>query len=277
MPSERRGGSPRLLLVEDNAINQKVALGLLRKLGLEADVVRDGAAALEALASTDYDLVLMDVEMPGMNGCDATRALRAPPSSVRNRVLPVIAMTANATRGDRDLFLAAGMSDYLAKPIDFAELRDVLDRWLPGGAHARDAALRGLALASASLSLPPGPVGSPDEGVPVLDLGALRERFLDDDHFLEVSVGTFLARMPACLEELGARLAAGDARGVQNEVHAVKGLAATFGGERMRVVATALERLAREGALAAVAARLPELLAEHAALAAALTANVPRR
>jgi CheY-like chemotaxis protein len=125
------GFQPRLLLAEDNLVNQRVALGLLRKLGLGADVVANGAEAVRALASAPYDLVLMDVQMPELDGLQATRAIRDPGSAVRDHRVPVIAMTANAMQGDRQACLAAGMSDYLSKPIDVAALAAVLRAWVP--------------------------------------------------------------------------------------------------------------------------------------------------
>jgi CheY-like chemotaxis protein len=125
------GSQLRLLLAEDNPINQRVALGLLRKLGLGADVVANGAEAVLALAAAPYDLVLMDVQMPEMDGLQATRAIRDPHSAVRDHMVPVIAMTANAMQGDRQACLAAGMSDYLSKPIDVAALAAVLRAWMP--------------------------------------------------------------------------------------------------------------------------------------------------
>ena len=117
----------RLLVVEDNLINMTVILGLLAKLGyVSIDQAGDGLAALSAVAENDYDLILMDCQMPELDGNDATRRLRE-----RGVEVPVIAMTAHALAGDRELCLAAGMNDYLAKPIAFDELTHLLERWLP--------------------------------------------------------------------------------------------------------------------------------------------------
>ena len=123
----------RVLLVEDNPINQKVARGMLRKLGLNVEIAEDGAVALDLIAAGTYDVVLMDVQMPTLDGYDATRALRAREQQSGGPRLPVIAMTANAMSGDRDLCLAAGMDDYIPKPIRLAELHRVLEHWLPAG------------------------------------------------------------------------------------------------------------------------------------------------
>ena len=120
----------RVLLAEDNLVNQKVACGMLRKLGLAVKVAGDGAAALDLIAVGDFDLVLMDVQMPVLDGFAATRALRAREQELGLPRLPVIAMTANAMSGDRDLCLAAGMDDYIPKPVRLAELHRVLDQWV---------------------------------------------------------------------------------------------------------------------------------------------------
>ena len=121
----------RILLAEDNLINQKVALGYLEKMGLEVDVVTTGADVIAALAARIYDLVLMDIQMPEMDGLEATRLIRGMASEGFNSQLPIIAMTANAMRGDQEICLAAGMSDYLSKPVNSMALTLMLDQWLP--------------------------------------------------------------------------------------------------------------------------------------------------
>lgn len=120
----------RVLLVEDNVINQKVAVAMLRKLGVQPDLAFDGVEALEILLKSPYDLVLMDVEMPRMDGLEATRRLRAMPEESPNYRTPVLAMTARAMKGDRDACLEAGMNDYVAKPITAARLKEALLHWL---------------------------------------------------------------------------------------------------------------------------------------------------
>jgi len=120
----------RLLLVEDNVVNQRVATHMLVKMGYKVDVAQHGGEAIERLAGTHYDLVLMDCQMPQMDGFEATRTIRAPDSSVLDHDVPVIAMTANAFPEDRARCLAAGMNDFLAKPVDRQMLATMLAKWV---------------------------------------------------------------------------------------------------------------------------------------------------
>lgn len=121
----------RILVAEDNIVNQEVAVGMLRKLGLHADAVDDGTKAIESLKTDLYDLVLMDVEMPEMDGLEATRIIRDPASKVRDHKVPIIAMTAAAMDGDRERCLEAGMNGYISKPVSPYDLVEALNNWLP--------------------------------------------------------------------------------------------------------------------------------------------------
>ncbi|HRE17288.1 MAG TPA: response regulator [Rhodocyclaceae bacterium] len=121
----------RVLLVEDNAINRRVAVGLLQRLGIVPEIATDGHEAIARLSAARFDLVLMDIQMPGMDGYTATRIIRDPASAVLDHAVPIIALTANATTTDVDEALAAGMNDHLAKPIDLKLLAAALARCLP--------------------------------------------------------------------------------------------------------------------------------------------------
>ena len=120
----------RVLLAEDNLINQRVACGMLRKLGIEPDLVENGADAIAKLREEHYDAILMDVQMPVLDGLETTRAWRELEGREGRPRVPIIALTANAMSEDREICLAAGMDDYLAKPVKLAELRTTLERWL---------------------------------------------------------------------------------------------------------------------------------------------------
>ncbi len=125
-----RSQGARILVVEDNPVNQQVALAILRRFGFRADAADNGYTALERLAQASYELVLMDVQMPRMDGLQATRRIRDPDSGVRNPHIPIIAMTAAAMRGDRERCIQAGMNDYVTKPISPDSLLQKLEAWL---------------------------------------------------------------------------------------------------------------------------------------------------
>ena len=129
-PNPMPFGNVRILVAEDNLTNQLVAVGILKKLGVRADAVGNGAEAVKSLETTHYDLVLMDMSMPEMDGIEATLCIRSPQSAVLNHNLPIIAMTASVQQSDRDRCLQAGMNGFMAKPVKPVELRAVLEEWL---------------------------------------------------------------------------------------------------------------------------------------------------
>jgi CheY-like chemotaxis protein len=124
-------GGVLVLIAEDNPVNRKLALQQLKKLGYRAQAVTDGREAIDAVAHGDYDLVLMDCQMPDVDGFEATREIRRA-ETARGGHVPIVAMTANALEGDREACLAAGMDDYLAKPVQLAALRAVVERFANG-------------------------------------------------------------------------------------------------------------------------------------------------
>jgi len=130
-PRELPQFSARVLVVEDNAINQKVAQGLLKKFGVQVDLAANGEEALNSLENLPFDLVFMDCQMPVMDGYEATQRIRHPESNVLNRDLPIVAMTANSMEGDREKCLGVGMNDFISKPINPNKVQETLKRWLP--------------------------------------------------------------------------------------------------------------------------------------------------
>jgi len=123
----------RILLAEDNPVNQKVALAMLRNMGHQADAVANGEEAINVLQTVPYDLVLMDCHMPEMDGFEATRTIRRDESKVLNSRIPIIALTASAMQGDRERCIQAGMNDFIAKPVLKRALGEMIAKWMTMG------------------------------------------------------------------------------------------------------------------------------------------------
>jgi PAS domain S-box-containing protein len=260
---EMRRGAVRILLAEDNLTNQQVALGLLGKLGLRADAVADGVEALRSLERTPYDLVLMDVQMPEMDGFEATRRIRDPRSAVLRHGVPIIAMTAHAMQGDRERCLDVGMNDYVTKPISPEALAQAIDRWLP-----RDDA-GPIAWPSAN---PPAALHAipADADASVFDRAGFTARVMDDGALARLVADAFLTDAPRLIEALASCLGSGDAPGATRHAHTIKGAAANVGGGQVQSVAAEIERAATAGDLETARAGLPNLESAFARLRDAL-------
>jgi CheY-like chemotaxis protein/HPt (histidine-containing phosphotransfer) domain-containing protein len=247
--AEARNRRVRILVAEDNVTNQLVALKILEKLGYRADVVANGREALAALRGIPYDLVLMDCQMPEMDGFEATRQIRDPRTPVRDHRVPVIAMTAHVMKGDREKCLAAGMDDYLGKPVRPAELAAALELWLA----TRD----GSAGAGAERVAPAG-LDSPETTAPVFDRAAFLARVMDDEEMVREITEIFLADLPVQLGRLAAAVDSGDCLLAGQQAHGIKGASANVGGEALRETAFEMEKAGRAGDLAALKTLLPE-------------------
>ena len=249
--SRPRGRAGRVLVAEDNITNQQVALAMLKKLGCRADAVANGKEALASLRDIPYDLVLMDCQMPEMNGYEATARIRDPQSGVRNTRIPIVALTAHAMRGDREKCLAAGMDDYLMKPVEVKALKAVLDRWLKREAKSSPST----AVRDRAARAPGARGGSPA----VFDEAGLIERLMGDRGVAGAIVRGFLNDMPKQLASLESHLAAGDTAAAGRLAHTIKGAAAGVGGNAMRQAAWAMEEAAKAGDLAAMGAHMCEV------------------
>jgi PAS domain S-box-containing protein len=262
------GGSvPRLLLVEDSPVNQKVALAMLNRLGYAVDVAKDGAEALELFGRTGYAAVLMDVQMPTMDGYESTAAIReleartAAGGDGSRRRTPIIAMTANALTGDREKALAAGMDDYVSKPYRSQDLADVIGRWVGAGRPEGTPAATGRR----------DPDGSQQQGV--LDARVVRQlRELDRDaergflrNVVEAFVDTALPQPAALAQAAGT----GDAEAMATIAHRLKGSSSNIGAKKVSEICATIEDLVSTGDIAA-AGHLVKSLEE--ALQAAHTA-----
>ncbi|MEI6666964.1 MAG: response regulator [Acidobacteriota bacterium] len=266
---ELRPGVVRILLAEDNITNQDVAIGILKRLGLRADAVANGAEAVKALQLVPYDLVLMDVLMPEMDGFEATRRIRDPQSGVLNHQIPIIAMTANAMQGDREQCLDAGMNDYVSKPVSPGALEDALNRWLPGEANAR-------AAVQADQVGPAVSGGTGPAECLVFDEAGMLARMMNDRELAQKVMFGYLTDLPRQIEALKEYLGAGDVAGVTRQAHSMKSAAASVGGEAVRAVAFEMEQTAKKGDLDATAARLPEIDDQIARLKESLAAYIDR-
>ncbi|WP_200154652.1 ATP-binding protein [Chromatium okenii] len=224
----------QILLVEDNVTNQQVALGILKKLGLHAEAVANGAEALAAVSTRAYDLIVMDLQMPVLDGLETTRRIRALAATVHNPQVPIIAMTANAMQGDRERCLRAGMNDYVAKPVTPPQLAAVLRKWLPCFA---------VTLASA-----PAAAAAPAQLI--FDRDDLLARLLDDMALARRVADGFLADMPLQISALRESLAMDDRLKARRHAHTIKGAAINVGGQRLSAAAAILERTSAYGDLA---------------------------
>ena len=243
----------RLLLVEDNLTNQEVALGMLENLGYQADVVGDGRSALRALAQADYPLVLMDCQLPDLDGYEASRLIRQPATDVRNHDIPIIAMTAHAMAGDREKCLAAGMSDYIAKPIDPRALGKAIEKWIAGSASEMGAPTE-------NTPAPPSPT------VTEFELEDLLERLGGNDVLARRVITRFLSDAPEQLAVLARAVENTDSETAHRAAHSIKGAAANAGGPRVCEAARKLEQLSGDSNWAAATAMLPELSARFESL-----------
>jgi CheY-like chemotaxis protein/HPt (histidine-containing phosphotransfer) domain-containing protein len=260
-----RRSNARILLVEDNITNQEVASGILMRLGWHADVTADGKQAIEALQSHSYDLVLMDVQMPVMDGYEATKIIRDPKSQVLNHNIPIIATTAHAMQGDAEKCLAVGMSDYISKPIDPKVLSKVVEKWLTRRVHDAEAEAPVESLTEHKV-VPKKP--------PTVSLVFNREAFLDrmmgDKEFALEVVAGFVKELPTQLIALREQVALGALEPIWKYAHKIKGSAANVGGEALSAVASEMEKAGKAGDLAKVVGSIDELELQAARLSDAL-------
>jgi CheY-like chemotaxis protein/HPt (histidine-containing phosphotransfer) domain-containing protein len=239
----------RVLVVDDIEVNRRLAAIMLRKLGYRSDTARTGREAIRAVERRRYDLVLMDVQMPGIDGLEATRRIIGKLGDKRPRI---VAMTASAMVGDRERCLAAGMDDYLAKPIDPLALRAALER-----REHRNAAAA-------------APSGAP----PALDRSRLDslKPYDDDGTMVKKVIAVFLADAPAQVEAIRKAHRSGDAERLFVAAHALKGAASNVGALALHDAAARIESQARQGGLAGVARLVEALSAELDAASRALRA-----
>lgn len=274
----RRGA--RILVAEDNPTNQKVALGILRKLELHADVVGNGIQAIQALKSQEYDLVMMDVHMPEMDGIQATKAIRTGSAKVRNPQVPIVAMTAAAMQEDRQRCLAVGMNDYMTKPIIPQVLVHVLNVWIPEQFEPspKSPTIRqrtsnetdDIPIVHEVIEQPTG------RQPPVFDRQALMDRLMGDPSLAAYLLDRFRQSVPSQIAQLRSSIQEGNATLAERHAHGIKGAAANMGGERFARTVQKIEHAANQGDLNAANQLLEELESEWQSLSAAMMVEPAR-
>jgi PAS domain S-box-containing protein len=236
--------SAHVLLAEDNGVNQVVARNMLKSMGCTFEIVPNGRLALEAVRSGAFDLVLMDCQMPEMDGYDAARAIRAHENGTGTARLPIVALTANALVGDAEACRAAGMDDHLAKPYTRRQLSKVLSRWLPAAQVSSEAAP-----ASAST---PAPLDGPDDSA--LDAAALANiRAIDDGDgsVIREVIQVYLDEAPGHLHALQTALERSDGGALGRVAHALKSASFNVGAIKLAETCRDLERVGKAGDLPA--------------------------
>ena len=232
----------RVLLVEDNEINQEVAIGQLEDAEVFVDLAENGAEAVRMARENDYDVVLMDMQMPVMDGIEATRILR---SDARFQTLPIIAMTANALVSDRELCLQAGMNDHIAKPIDPDQLFGVLMRWIerPEGDGA---GLRELSEARAAVVHTPAVADGPLD-IDGIDVKSALKRTGGNRKRYVALLRRFAQQQASTVDEIRKALSMGDAATAERAAHSLKGVAGTLGATTLSETAAKAETAIKTG------------------------------
>jgi PAS domain S-box-containing protein len=238
----------QILLAEDNVVNQEVALTVLKQLGYRAEAVANGKEAIAALQSNHYDLVLMDIQMPEMDGLEATRAIRSGAAMVQNSKIPIVAVTANVMPGDREQFLGAGMDDYIGKPFSRQSLLMVLERWLNGSAQ------KGPQPAGEALA-----VAAPMSVSAIFDRKVLLARLDNDEEILARLMRMFMESGAADLAALKEQIEQDNAPAAGRTAHKLKGCAATLSCPTLQTTALVMEKAGKAGDLPALRRGIPDL------------------
>jgi PAS domain S-box-containing protein len=249
-----------VLIVDDVPTNQLVASGLLKRMGVSSDCAHNGLEALDMLHRLDYDLVFMDAQMPVMDGYEAARSIRDPSSQVRNHRIPLIAMTANAMDGAREACLAAGMDDYISKPVEPNQLQQILQQYLPPNRQQN--------LASTEATTEPSPEPTPDakpgQTEPLFDYASsLTQMMMGDAEIMSLVLNDLHSSLPPMLEQLGAAVRARDAQAIGSLAHKIKGAASNLGNNRFVSQAQRLEQAGKQERLEEIDRLLAQLEGLH--------------
>jgi CheY-like chemotaxis protein/HPt (histidine-containing phosphotransfer) domain-containing protein len=275
-PKTKLAGA-RILVAEDNEINQYVATQMLLKAGYQCDVVANGKQAVEALRKTSYDAVLMDCQMPEIDGFEATRIIRRDEQAgnlARPGTIPIIALTANAMKSDPQKCMEAGMTDYLSKPLNPIELVDRIDTWLKELVSPSLAAPEAFVKELPDPVSPKPPASAPANEVtrPTMDVVSLLRRCGGDPEIAKELIDMFHKRVPEDVKLMEAYVDAGDAEKTASLAHSLKGVAANLSAETLRGIALRLETAGHAADLEAARIGLGQLQEEWKRLDAGLPA-----
>lgn len=241
-----------ILLAEDNPINQEVAFTMLSQQGFKVGIAHNGLQALQALREHPFHLVLMDMQMPEMDGLEATRQIRQPHSGVLDSQIPIIAMTANALRGDQETCLQAGMNDYIAKPFDLPQLLEKVFRWV-----GQQSPIGAAPTIQESQSL-----ATHGESAPVIDFERLCQRLMGDRQLAVELLAKTSQRLPNDLQSIQDAAGSQQYDALMKAAHKLKGTAATLSAEGLRQACEALEEASRAASPSAIEPRVAALLEE---------------
>ena len=258
----------RILIAEDNMVNQRVALGLLKQLGYTATSTNNGLEAVNALEAAEYDVVLMDIQMPEMDGLEATREIRRRwPDGPRRPY--IIAMTANAMTGDREKCLDAGMDEYISKPVKANRLKTALEQCCEIRAAVAAAFSQPMSTNGSSYSTVEHAVLNRDS------LEALKSLQSEgDDGFLKEMIELFIADTPARFAEMDTALAQGQQQDFVRAVHSIKGASSNFGADDLHNLCAEVEQMGRAGKMNDAGAEVQAIHEEFERVRAALLAEV---
>ena len=263
----------RILVVEDNITNQLVAQGMLLKFGIQADLAANGEEALNLLEIAYYDLVFMDCQMPVMDGFEATRQIRDPQSKVLNHAIAIVAMTANTMQGDRDKCLAAGMNDFISKPVDPSKLQKALHQWLPGRnpeTTKPDLGPEIRLIEDATTQQRDKPEETPPSQNPVFDYAAMSKRLMNNKDLIRSVTAAFIGDMSEQITQLKTSVGQGDTQTASAQSHKIKGAASNVGGMALSALAHTMEFAGKAGDLESLRQELPELERNFSLLKAAM-------
>jgi len=241
-----------ILLAEDNEINQEVAYEIINQAGLQCDIAENGRKAVEAVLSGNHDLVLMDCAMPEMDGFEATRVIRQKEEeghvTARNGGhIPIIALTANAVKGDRELCLNAGMDNYISKPFEAFELISMITKYVSSSESTTEQNMENLTTESGEESIVVNP--APSESSKPIDFDSFLHRCMGNTAVMKKILDLFENKIKENLDQISESVRAVDAEQIALLSHALKGAAGNISAEPLREIAAQLEKIGRSGDL----------------------------